>query len=146
MSQCPLVPIEFDVFLKLSLLSLVSVLPHFAKLPKTFDDLKQKLQASVGVDPQSKVPYYSSEAKRLQEYDVGKRLRLLLLFFCSSTACVLWYAVARSIGAPTDAAWYECAVAAATFLGLAPVPASVVVAAEVLLTLGRLYSKASRVS
>lgn len=132
MNECLIKAIDFDLFWKLSGLVLLSnalnglyLLTHL----KTVNETKQKINQNVGVDPGSGIPLAASYAdQKLLNYNVGRRVSILLLCLALSGIFVFSYALLKDVPALSNSTAYKCLITVLTYVGLAPVVVSFLVA------------------
>jgi hypothetical protein len=152
-TECPVPPIDFSLFWKVSAVVVVTGLLPLANFILTVsgkvEELKDKIRESIGRDDDAGVPYRAPAWKReVLEYDLAKRVRWLLMCVVAQIACVLMYLVLRN-GWPVNLSAFSrvqpCVSVAATYLGLLPVTLSFVIFMRSLFYYVRLWRVSSEV-
>lgn len=146
MIDCPINPIDFDLFWKISSVVLApSALNLYKDLPVRFEEYKQKIRQSAGSDPDTGIPFLLPErTRRLLDYDLPVRLTWLLRCLVASIFSVITYVVCDKIPCPFDTGWYNCLISTCTYIGIFPVFVSIWIGVSVLAQLIRLYRESTR--
>lgn len=148
MNSCAIVPIDFDLFWKITSIPAGGSLlvAYVTSLLTRVDELREKIEGSVGTDLEIGIPYLAPQSVRaLLDFDVAAKIRRLVMLFVFSFITMVWYGIAKNIPALSESGAYGCLVAALTYLALLPAVYSVVLLARILYHLLNLYA-ASRSS